>query len=118
MTSKIYFKIGDIAEKFNVNSSLIRYWEQEFDFIKPQKSKKGTRYFTKKDIDNFELIHHLVKEKGMTIQGVKDYIIQKKKNKSIEKVEVLVTLKRIRELLSDIRKMLDNKSNSKSTRKI
>ncbi len=112
MTNKIYFKIGDIAKQFNVNSSLIRYWEQEFEFIKPQKNNKGTRYYTNKDIDNFELIHHLVKEKGMTIQGVKDYIIQKKKNKSIEKVEVLVTLKRTRKLLTDIREMLDSKSNN------
>lgn len=111
MTSKIYFKIGDIAKKFNVNSSLIRYWEQEFDFIKPRKNNKGTRYYTNKDIDNFELIYHLVKEKGMTIQGVKDYIIQKKKNNSIEKVEVLVTLKKTRELLTDIRDILDKKSN-------
>lgn len=111
MTSKIYFKIGDIAKKFNVNSSLVRYWEQEFDFIKPRKNNKGTRYYTNKDIDNFELIYHLVKEKGMTIQGVKDYISQKKKNKSIEKVEVLVTLKRTRKLLTDIRDILDKKSN-------
>ncbi len=110
MTKKIYFKIGDIAKKFSVNSSLIRYWEQEFDFIKPNKSNKGTRYYTNQDIDNFELIHHLVKEKGMTIQGVKDYIIQKKKDKSIEKVEVLVTLKRTRKLLTDIREILDKKS--------
>lgn len=111
MTGKIYFKIGDIAKKFNVNSSLVRYWEQEFDFIKPRKNNKGTRYYTNKDIDNFELIYHLVKEKGMTIQGVKDYISQKKKNRSIEKVEVLVTLKRTRELLTDIRDILDKKSN-------
>lgn len=111
MTNKIYYKIGDVAIKFNVNSSLIRYWEQEFDFIKPNKSNKGTRYYTNKDIDNFELIHHLVREKGMTIQGVKDYIIQKKKDKSIEKVEVLVTLKRTRKLLTDIREILDKKSN-------
>ncbi len=111
MTNKIYYKIGDVAKKFNVNSSLIRYWEQEFDFIKPNKSNKGTRYYTNKDIDNFELIHHLVKEKGLTIQGVKDYIVQKKKDKSIEKVEVLVTLKRTRKLLTDIREILDKKSN-------
>mgnify|MGYP002725538888 FL=1 len=111
MTNKIYFKIGDVAKKFNVNSSLIRYWEQEFDFIKPKKNSKGTRYYTNKDIDNFELIYHLVKEKGMTIQGVKEYINQKKKDNSIEKVEVLVTLKRTRELLTDIREILDKKSN-------
>lgn len=111
MTNKIYFKIGDVAKKFNVNSSLIRYWEQEFDFIKPKKNNKGTRYYTNKDIDNFELIYHLVKEKGMTIQGVKDYINQKTKDNSIEKVEVLITLKRTRKLLTEIREILDKKSN-------
>ncbi|MBC8319393.1 MAG: MerR family transcriptional regulator [Bacteroidetes bacterium] len=110
MASKIYFKIGDVANKFNVNTSLIRYWEQEFDFIKPKKNNKGTRYYTNKDIDNFELIHHLVKEKGMTIQGVKDYIVHRKQNSSLEKVEVIVTLKRTRELLVDIREILNKKN--------
>jgi len=110
MTDKIYFKIGDIANKFNVNTSLVRYWEQEFNFIRPKKNKKGTRYYTKKDIDNFEIIHHLIKEKGMTIQGVKDYIETRKENKSMEKLDVIVTLKRTRELLTDIREVLINKN--------
>ena len=109
MPDKIYFKIGDVAKKFNVNISLIRYWEQEFAFIKPKKNDKGTRYFTKKDIDNFEIIHHLIKEKGMTIQGAKDYILNREENKTIEQLDVIVTLKRTRELLADIREVLKNK---------
>lgn len=109
MTDKIYFKIGDVANKFNVNTSLIRYWEQEFDFIKPKKNNKGTRYYTKKDIDDFEIIHYLVKEKGMTIQGVKDYIVHREENKSIDKLEVIVTLKKTRELLTNIREVLNKK---------
>ena len=109
MPDKIYFKIGDVANKFSVNTSLIRYWEQEFDLIKPKKNDKGTRYYTKNDIDNFELIHYLIKEKGMTIKGVKDYIANKKDNKSMEKLEVIVTLKKTRELLSDIKEILDKK---------
>ncbi len=109
MPDKIYFKIGDVAKRFNVNISLIRYWEQEFAFIKPKKNDKGTRYFTKKDIDNFEIIHHLVKEKGMTIQGAKDYISRREEEKTIEKLDVIVTLKRTRELLTDIRDVLKNK---------
>ncbi|MFK5855349.1 MAG: MerR family transcriptional regulator [Bacteroidota bacterium] len=110
MTDKLYSKIGDVAKTFNVNTSLIRYWEQEFDFIKPKKNTKGTRYYTNKDIDNFEIIHHLIKEKGMTIQGAKDYIAHRKENKSMEKLEVIVTLKKTRELLADIREVLQNKS--------
>jgi len=109
MPDRIYFKIGDVAKKFNVNISLIRYWEQEFAFIKPKKNDKGTRYFTKKDIDNFAIIHHLIKEKGMTIQGAKDYILRREENKTIEKLDVIVTLKRTRELLADIREVLKNK---------
>ncbi len=109
MSDKIYFKIGDVAKKFNVNISLIRYWEQEFAFIKPKKNDKGTRYFTKKDIDNFAIIHHLIKEKGMTIQGAKDYILNREENKTIEQLDVIVTLKRTRELLADIREVLKNK---------
>ncbi len=110
MANKLYSKIGDVAKTFNVNTSLIRYWEQEFDLIKPKKNDKGTRYYTNKDIDNFELIHHLVKEKGMTIQGVKDYIINKRENKSLEKLEVVVTLKKTKNLLMDIREVLNKKS--------
>ncbi len=110
MSDKIYYKIGDIANKFDVNTSLIRYWEQEFDLIKPKKSSKGTRYYTTKDIDNLELIHYLIKEKGMTLQGVKDYISNKKKNKSMEKLEVIVTLKKTRNLLTKIKDVLNNKS--------
>ena len=110
MIDKLYSKIGDVANKFSVNTSLIRYWEKEFDFIKPKKNSKGTRYYTNKDIDNFELIHHLIKKKGMTIQGVRDYIINRKENNSMEKLEVVVTLKRTRNLLSDISDILKNKS--------
>lgn len=109
MTSKVYYKIGDVASKFDVNTSLIRYWEQEFDFIRPKKNNKGTRYYTNRDIDNFEIIYHLIKEKGMTIQGVKDYIVNRKENKSIDRLEVIVTLKRTRKLLTDIREVFNKK---------
>lgn len=62
---KLYYSIGEVAEMFGVNTSLIRFWEKEFDVIKPHKNKKGNRQFTKADVDNFHLIYHLVKEKGM-----------------------------------------------------
>jgi len=112
MPEKLYYKIGEVAKFFDVNTSLIRYWEHEFSFIKPKKSKKGTRYFTRKDIDNFQIVFHLVKEKGLTIQGAKDYLQAKKENREIGKLEVINTLKRIKSLLEEIRKTLEIKSRS------
>lgn len=109
MSEKIYFKIGDVAEKFGVNPSLIRYWEQEFKFIKPRKSAKGTRLFTKKDIDNFEIIYHLVKEKGMTIQGAKTFLKNRKDHNKIEHLNVINTLNRTKSLLAEIRNILESK---------
>lgn len=69
--SKLYYSIGEVAEMFNVNTSLIRFWEKEFDIIKPKKNKKGNRYFKAKDIDNFKRIFQLVKEEGYTLDGAK-----------------------------------------------
>lgn len=106
MSDKIYYKIGEVATRFNVNTSLIRYWEQEFEFIKPKKSAKGTRLFTRKDVDHFEIIHHLVKEKGMTIQGAKDYLKKRKKEESIENLDVINTLKRTKSLLEEVSKLM------------
>jgi DNA-binding transcriptional MerR regulator len=106
MAEKIYFKIGEVAERFKVNPSLIRYWEQEFSIIRPKKSDGGTRLFTRKDMDNFEIIHHLVKEKGMTIQGARDYIAKRSKDQSLEKLEVINTLKRTKAMLTEIRGLL------------
>ena len=65
---KLYYSIGEVADMFDVNTSLIRFWEKEFSIIKPQKNSKGNRMFTVKDVDNFHLIYHLVKEKGMTLK--------------------------------------------------
>lgn len=69
---KIYYSIGEVARKFGVNTSLIRFWEKEFDIIRPNKSNKGNRLFTVKDVDNFHLIYHLVKERGYTLKGAKE----------------------------------------------
>jgi DNA-binding transcriptional MerR regulator len=106
MAEKVYFKIGEVAERFGVNPSLIRYWESEFSFIRPRKTKGGTRLFTRKDIDHFEIIYHLVKEKGLTIQGAKEYIDKQKKEKSLDKLEVINTLKRTKQMLTEIKGLL------------
>jgi len=68
---KHYYKIGEVAKAFDVNTSLIRFWEKEFDIIKPKKNKKGNRLFTPEDIKNFKLIYNLVKERGFTLEGAK-----------------------------------------------
>ena len=109
MADKIYYKIGEVAAKFDVNTSLIRYWEQEFEFIEPKKNNKGTRYYTKKDIDNIGIVHHLVKEKGMTIQGVSDYLLNRKDENKLNELDVIATLKRTRQLLSEVRGVLSNR---------
>jgi len=108
MAQKIYYRIGEVAKKFNVQPSLIRYWEKEFAFIKPQKSAKGTRLFTQKDMDDFEIVHHLIKEKGMTIQGTREYFKKHYDHKSMDKLQVINTLKRTRSLLKEVREVLSN----------
>ena len=75
---KLYYSIGEVAEMFGVNTSLIRFWEKEFDVINPHKNKKGNRQFTKADVDNFHLIYHLVKEKGMTLKGAQHQLKNRK----------------------------------------
>ena len=71
LPDKLYYSIGEVAKEFNVKTSLIRYWEQEFPIIKPKKNKKGNRYFTPEDVKNLQIIYHLVKEKGYTLDGAK-----------------------------------------------
>lgn len=71
LPDKLYYSIGEVAKAFNVNASLIRYWEQEFPIIKPKKNKKGNRYFTPEDIKNLKMIYFLVKEKGYTLDGAR-----------------------------------------------
>lgn len=71
LQDKLYYSIGEVAKAFDVNTSLIRYWEQEFPIIKPKKNKKGNRYFTPSDIENLKIIYHLVKEKGYTLDGAR-----------------------------------------------
>lgn len=78
-TVKIYYTIGEVSELFNVNTSLIRFWEKEFDVLKPKKNKKGNRLFTAEDIDNFKVIFNLVKEQGLTLEGAKKYMKDNRK---------------------------------------
>jgi len=87
---------------FDVNTSLIRFWEKEFDIIQPKKNKKGNRLFTPRDVDNFQIIYHLVKERGFTLQGAK---VKLNENKAdvVDKVEVVKSLKKIKSFLEDLK---------------
>ena len=102
---KIYYSIGEVAEMFDVNKSLIRFWEKEFIIIKPKKNKKGNRYFTEKDINNFKIIFHLVKERGYTLDGAKKKLRENKED-TIKNVEIVSQLKDIRIQLASIREAL------------
>jgi len=100
--NKLYYSIGEVAEMFNVNVSLIRYWENEFNILKPKKNKKGNRMFTPKDIDNLHLIYHLVKERRLTLEGAK-LKLKENKDDTIQNFEVVKKLKDIKSMLLEIR---------------
>ncbi len=102
---KLYYSIGEVAEMFGVNTSLIRFWEKEFDVIKPHKNKKGNRQFTKADVDNFHLIYHLVKEKGMTLKGAQQQLKNQKEETELH-FEVIKRLKKIKDELLSIKSQL------------
>jgi DNA-binding transcriptional MerR regulator len=103
---KKYFSIGEVADMLNVATSLIRFWESEFDVIKPKKNRKGNRQFTREDIDNVKMIYHLVKEKGYTLQGAKDLL--KEGNKALQdKVEIIDSLKRLKAFLKEVRAKIE-----------
>ena len=90
---------------FDVNTSLIRFWEKEFDIIKPKKNKKGNRLFTKKDIANFHVIFHLVKEKGFTLEGAKKKL-KDNKDETINNAEVVKSLQNIKTFLLELKEGL------------
>lgn len=99
------YSMGEVTEMFDVNASLIRYWESKFDCIKPHKNKKGNRMFTPSDIENFKLIYHLVKEKGMTLEGANNAM--KRRGKSVKRdVSILERLQNIRAMLVEVRESL------------
>ena len=102
---KLFYSIGEVAEMFNVNTSLIRFWEGEFDILRPQKNKKGNRLFTQKDVDNLHIIYHLVKERGFTLQGAKEKL-KVNPSDTVNNAEVVKSLKKIREFLVELKEQL------------
>ena len=99
---KLYYSISEVADMFGVNNSLIRFWEKEFDIIKPKKNKKGNRMFTKDDIENFRVIYHLVKERGFTLHGAQQKL-KENKSDTVNKVEVIHRLAKVKEFLLDLK---------------
>lgn len=106
---KMFFSMGEVSEMFDVNPSLIRFWEKRFDVLKPHKNAKGNRMFTPEDVENLKLIYHLVKEKGMTLAGAEKYI---KDNKNVlqRDVQILEHLGRIRAALLEIKSELGSET--------
>ena len=101
---KLYYSISEVADMFGVNTSLIRYWEKEFDCIRPVKNKKGNRQFTQSDIDNIRKIYHLTKECGFTLAGAKEQL--KTAQVDDEKLKAIDTLAEIKAFLIDLRQAL------------
>lgn len=102
LPEKRYYSIGEVAKAFDVNPSLLRYWEKEFKQIQPQKKTSGIRKYTPTDIENIQLIHHLLKEKGMTLEGAKNHL-KVAKNKEKNKIQLLNRLENIKTQLEALR---------------
>ena len=102
---KLYYSIGEVADMFEVNVSLLRFWEKEFDILKPKKNKKGNRMFTTKDVDNLKIIYHLVKERGYTLEGAKKKLKENKED-TINNIEIVNRLKGIRKFLVKLKDQL------------
>ena len=107
--AKLLYSMGEVTEMFDVNASLIRYWESKFDCIKPQKNKKGNRLFTPSDVENLKLIYHLVKEKGMTLEGA-NKTMKSRGRKVQREVSILERLQNIRAMLVEVRETLGDDS--------
>jgi len=105
--NKLYYSIGEVAGMFEVNTSLIRFWEKEFDIIKPKKNKKGNRLFTNEDIKHFRLIHHLVKEKGYTLKGAKESL-KLNPDGVDKKAEVIDSLMKIKSQLEEMKSNIED----------
>ncbi|SDM65168.1 MerR family transcriptional regulator [Kriegella aquimaris] len=105
LPEKRYYGIGEVAKAFGVNTSLIRFWEKEFDALKPKKNAKGNRKFTPQDIKNLQLIYHLVKERGFTLEGAKTHL-KENKQKTLNNFDIIQKLERVKTELAKIKDQL------------
>ena len=106
MADKIYYSMGEVAEMFDVNQSLIRHWESKFDCLRPHKNKRGNRMFTADDVEKLKQIYHLVKERGMTLEGARKVMRGASGKELARETELLERLQRIRSALVEVREEL------------
>ena len=101
LPDKLYYSIGEVAKAFDVNTSLIRFWEKEFEIIQPKKNKKGNRLFTPKDVESFKIIYYLVKVKGHTLDGAKQALL--KNSSQLEEIDIVTRLENLKTELLKIK---------------
>ena len=107
MADKLFYSMGEVAEMFDVNASLIRHWESQFSVIRPKRNKKGNRLFSPEDVENLKMIYHLVKERGMTLEGAKKALRKAPSESGVDRdAELMERLQRIRALLVEVREDL------------
>ena len=99
---KLFYQIGEVAEMFSEPVSTIRFWEKQFEILRPKKNKKGNRLFMQDDIKNLKIIHHLLRERGMTLDGAKKYL-KNNRDETDYRLEIADTLRSIRAMLVEIR---------------
>jgi DNA-binding transcriptional MerR regulator len=106
-TEKLFYSISEVSEMFDLNASTLRFWEKEFEFLKPTKNKKGNRLFARKDIENIARIVDLVKQKGYTIQGAREQLKNRSAAGSTDHLDVIERLKKVKARLIELRDKLD-----------
>jgi len=104
-TEKMYYSIGEVSELFEVNPSLIRFWEKEFDILKPKKNRKGNRLYSQKDVENLRNIYYLVKERGFTLEGARRKLKENPEERD-NTAEVVSRLRDIKAFLLELREQL------------
>ena len=107
---KLYWSIGEVAEQLGVNTSLIRYWEKEFGNLKPKRTGKGDRLYTKKDIEQLQQIQHLVKEKGYTLQGAREQLRKAEQAEQVASLDIGALRDRLLEIRTRLVALRDSQS--------
>lgn len=105
-SNRLYYSIKEVASHFEVNESLLRFWETEFSIINPRKTEGGARQYTKEDIENIALVYHLVKEKGLTLEGARQ-TLKHNKDEATKKIQVIQKLEKIKKELEDMQAAFD-----------